>query len=195
METELTKFLETFPLQEKIGKFNPEHLKKLEDVIPKNLLDFLSEWQKSIFGNRFFYTISPIEYGTILECWGLDHSTCYAFLRSSFGSIVYLDLKEETCFSLDPYVGEKSVLGGKNIIFVLNLILTYDFTLDDGFYWTEHENFQKKLPALKDDEIYTFDPHILDTDDQIKISDIKSENIFKRLEALSNLFGNKLTEN
>lgn len=187
----LKEFLEFNPLDKKIGTFPERELLELKGKIPTDLLEFLNQEQKSIYGNGFFWTILPADYHDILNNWGLDGDNCYAFLRSSFGCIVYWS--NEKCYGLNVQDGSNNPITGNDITRLFNFTLTWDINLEVGFCYDLHIEHRDNLPELKEDEMYTLVPSLPLGGDR-ETSKVEVVKIREQLDILAQLFDHKTTD-
>jgi hypothetical protein len=155
---DIEKFKTKHPLDKKIGNFKDNELEPYKGKIPEEVFLFLGQEQKSIYGNGFFWTVSPNDFHDIFTNWGLDGKNCYAFLRSSFGCIDFFH--SDKYYVLNTHSGLCTTISGNNFNLAFNLILCNTTSLAVGFCYDLHLQHKDTLGELKDDEMYTLVPSI-----------------------------------
>ncbi|MBL4593905.1 MAG: hypothetical protein JKX68_08830, partial [Flavobacteriales bacterium] len=123
-DKEIAKFLEKFPRNKRLGSISSELLSSLESQVSEELYEFLKNEHRTVYGDNFFWTVNPEDYSEVLNYWGIKGKNCYVLMRSSFGSLVYVDMDAEETICLNVHNGTYGILSGsKGIWFMMNLIL------------------------------------------------------------------------
>ena len=78
---DIEKFTIKHPLEKRIGNFKENELEQCIGKIPDEVFQFLKQEQKSIYGNGFFWTVSPLDFHDVFTNWGLDGQNCFAFFK------------------------------------------------------------------------------------------------------------------
>jgi hypothetical protein len=155
---DIIEFRTKHPLDKKPGNFNEDELKQYKDKIPEELFQFLEQEQKSVYGNGFFWTVSPKDFHEIFSNWGLDGQNCYAFLKSSFGCIEYF--YNNKYYRFNPHLGIANANCPNDLDFLLNEVLVNTTNLEIGFCYDLHLKYKDALNKINEDEIYTLVPSI-----------------------------------
>ena len=187
---DIVKFRECHEDKREIGRFSDEDLDKYKNKLSNEVIDFLKQEGKCTYSHSFFWTILPEDYHEILDQWGLDGYSCYAFLRSSFGSIVFY--KGSDFFSLNPYDGTLSEFSDLFRL-VINNYLQSSSILEITFWFELHQKNIDILPVLKEDEIYALDPTIPEGGSP-ETSKIVVAKLKEHLQKLADLFDHTTTE-
>lgn len=124
---ELNSFLELSPRNRTIGQFEKSKLENLKGMVPEEIIEFLHQEQKAVFGKDFFWSVLPSNYHSILDSWGLDGQNSFVFLRSSFGCLAYF--YNNDFYVLNPHKGKTTVLVGNIPNLLFNLALAYVINL------------------------------------------------------------------
>jgi hypothetical protein len=140
-----------------LGHFSENDLLSIQGKIPNDVISFLRQEGKALYGDAFFRTVLPNEFHSILSDWGLEGSECYAFLLSSFGSIIYTYRSDY--FALNPCNG-RLLEYADDFDLLMNGYLQMPLALKGGFWHNIYIAKKQGLPTLKEDEIYAFNPTI-----------------------------------
>ncbi|MCD6068271.1 MAG: hypothetical protein K0S33_3097 [Bacteroidetes bacterium] len=187
----LSEFLEMNPFKKRVGSFDEQELSGLEGKIPAELLEFLRQEQRSVYGDDFFRTELPADFHDILNQWGLDGKNAYVFLRSSFGCLAYF--YNNDFYVLNPQEGINTILGDNSVDLLFNLSLAYSGNLEEGFFYDVHSRHKANLPDLQPDEMYTLVPPVTAYGDR-ETSKVELVNMKTELLRLARSFGKKTTD-
>jgi len=187
----IENFTAKHPLDKRTGSFEDNELQQYEGKVPEELLQFLKQEQKSVYGDGFFWTVSPKDFHDTFTNWGLDGENCFAFLRSSFGCIAFYSA--DKYYVLNPHLGLCTTISGNSFNVVFNLILCNTTSISTGFFYDLHLKYKDTLQELQADEIYTLVPSIPLGGDR-QTSKIEIVKIDVQLDILAQLYNHRATD-
>ena len=127
--------------------------------MPDDLGQTLKQVGTSTYANGLFRFVAPAQFRSYLALFKLDPGDCLPFLKSAFGHLLFLHLKQYKL--LDPIVNSIDDLGEPlDLRFPMNMLLSDRGILESTFLIDVYEQVYPSLGPPTVDEIYAFVPAI-----------------------------------
>lgn len=183
------KFLQEHQPKKKFGTFSDSELKAMEEELPPEVIDFMTNEGICSFSNNFLWTINPDSCKGILGKWGIKESKCATFIRSAFGALIYYNSRNKKFYLFDPLLGRVMDLAD-NFDDLLNMMLLLDTILENGFFIDRFQSLKVDSQALQSDEVFALVP-ALPLGGSFETSKVENVKLKEHLLFLAQLFDGK----
>lgn len=127
--------------------------------MPADLMELLKGMTVSSYRNGFLTFLPPEDFQDIFAYWNLPTFSCYPFLKSAFGMIIFLHDGQYKL--LDPIANEIILLAESgDLDFLLNFMLCDRTGLENTFHIHLYEQVFPIIEAPEPDECFAFLPAV-----------------------------------
>lgn len=183
----LDEFFATYPLTRRLRAFDAQDLEQLATYkLPADIQEFLKTEGLATYYEDFWWTTLPQYHFQTFSEWGLHGKSCYAFLRTALGGLLYYSKGKIN--RLDPYSGSV-VKYNLDFCTYMNGLLTIDTSLEATYFDVYKKGRTAQL--LEYDEIFALVP-ALPLGGSLETSRLEVVKMHEHLAFLAQLFGNKV---
>ncbi len=124
-------FVSANPLTVNIRAFDEQELSFVSGLdVPEGFSDLLKQEGLSFYNNYFLSTTLPQWHFDTFSAWGLKGKECFAFMKTAFGSLFYINKLQ--VYRLDPLTGN-TLKSNFDFCDFLNIKLTLASTYESCF--------------------------------------------------------------